>query len=199
MFTGIVERVGEVVAFLPGVMEVKVGDYPNEPIQVGESIAINGCCLTVVPPLRTDGVVRFDLSPETLSRTSFDALNVGAAVNIERAMKADGRFGGHIVQGHVDATGFLLSITPIENSIIYRFQVPMEYDRYLIDKGSITVEGISLTVVEPKDGAFDVWIIPHTIANTSLKDRQVGDAVNLEFDVIARHIEKLLLAQGRAK
>jgi riboflavin synthase len=189
MFTGIIEGLGKVRSLSEGTLTVEVArGFENDPWKIGESVAINGCCLTVISA--TDGL-SFNLSPETLARTSLGALSSGSTVNLERAMRADGRFGGHIVQGHVDATGTVLSITPAENATIFRFQAPAEFDRYLIEKGSVTVDGISLTVVNLKDAAFDVWIIPHTLQETNLSERKPGDNVNLEFDLIAKYVERL--------
>ncbi|HVT12798.1 MAG TPA: riboflavin synthase [Fimbriimonadaceae bacterium] len=194
MFTGIVESLGEVVGLDGGVLQVLPATALGpDPVRLGESIAVNGCCLTVVA---IEPALRFDLSPETLARTSLGALAPGRHVNLERAMRADGRFGGHIVQGHVDATGEVVSISPAENSTAFRFRVPPGSERYLIDKGSITVDGISLTVVKPEGNEFDAWIIPHTLANTNLGERAAGDRVNLEFDALARYVERLL-ASGR--
>jgi riboflavin synthase len=192
VFTGIIEALGRVRSLADGVLIVDLDRAlgPDSVVE-GESIAINGCCLTVVAPL-DPLALRFDLSPETLSRTSLGQLNSGSNVNIERAMRADGRFGGHIVQGHVDSTGVLVSATPSGNSTIFRFQVPDGDDRYLIDKGSITVDGISLTVVQPDETGFDAWVIPHTLQNTNLGSLKVGDKVNLEYDALARYVEKLL-------
>jgi riboflavin synthase len=113
-------------------------------------------------------------------------------VNLERAMRADGRLGGHLVQGHVDGTGSVVSVTPSEGSTVFRFRVAEEGSKYLIDKGSIALDGISLTVVNPKGAEFDTWIIPHTLANTNLGSRKPGEAVNVEFDVLARYAERLL-------
>lgn len=119
-------------------------------------------------------------------------------MNLERAMRPTDRFGGHIVQGHVDATGVLVGVTPVETGKVFRFQFSPDFDRYLIDKGSIAIDGISLTVVRPRDGEFDVWVIPHTLAHTNLASLQVGATVNVEFDVIARQLERLLAsALGR--
>ncbi len=166
-------------------------NFAPDGFEIGESLAVNGCCLTAI---EADGDLKFELSPETMARTSLGDLAPGGIVNLERPMSAEGRFGGHIVQGHVDATGTVVSITPSGNSTVYRFQAPSQYDRYLIDKGSVTIDGISLTVVNPKDGAFDVWIIPHTLQETNLASRTLGDRVNLEFDVIARYVEKMMAA-----
>jgi len=196
MFTGIVQGLGRVSALEEGVIRVAAPEgMAPDGFEVGESVAVNGVCLTVTAEA---GALRFDVSPETLQRSSLGNLRVGDVVNMERAMAAGQRFGGHIVQGHVDATGTLVSITPAENSNVYRFQAPAEYDRYLIDKGSVTIDGISLTVVKPENGAFDVWVIPHTLENTNLAGRKPGDRVNLEFDVIARYVEKLVGAYQTA-
>jgi riboflavin synthase len=176
-----------------GVLLVEAPEHLSpKALEVGESVAVNGVCLTVTPDNR---YLRFDLSPETLERSSLGDLAEGATVNLERAMAANGRFGGHVVQGHVDATGTVVSVTPADNASIYRFQVPPEYDRYLIDKGSVTIEGISLTVVKPENGAFDTWIIPHTLQETNLGQKRPGDRVNLEFDVLAKYVERLLQAR----
>ncbi|MFI5387068.1 MAG: riboflavin synthase [Fimbriimonadales bacterium] len=204
MFTGIIEGLGKVQWVEAGVLVLAPDrELGPDPVRVGESIAVNGCCLTVVAlgPRQPGGEggqtgLRFDLSPETLARTSLGTLSRGSHVNLERAMRADGRFGGHIVQGHVDATGEVVSVTPSDNSTVIRFCVPPGSEKYLIDKGSIAVDGISLTVVEPADREFDTWIIPHTIANTNLGERKPGDRVNLEFDSIARYVDRLLKANG---
>lgn len=189
MFTGIVEAVGEVRSLVGGtlVLDVVRGSE-SEPWRLGESVAVNGACLTVVG---FDNGLRFDLSPETLERTSLGDLSAGSRVNLERAMRADGRFGGHIVQGHVDATGTVVSIAPSGNSTVFQFQIPSTGARYLIDKGSITIDGISLTVVSPTESEFEVWVIPHTLQETNLSERKVGDRVNLEYDLIAKYVERL--------
>lgn len=189
MFTGIVQALGQVRGLENLVLEVDApSTFAPEGYDEGESIAINGVCLTVVgfDPLR------FDLSEETLARTDLGDLKPGDRVNLERAMTPQARFGGHIVQGHVDATGELVGIEPLEGSTVFRFRIPAEYSRYLIDKGSITIDGISLTVVRPEGDTFETWIIPHTLAVTNLGTRKVGDRVNLEFDVIAKYVERLL-------
>lgn len=160
----------------------------DDPIKAGESIAVNGCCLTALE----DGQLAFDLSPETRLRTSFQGLSIGARVNLERAMRPMDRLGGHIVQGHVDCVGEVVAVLHDGDFTIFRFRASEEYDRYLIDKGSIAVDGVSLTVVNPVAGEFDVWAVPHTVAHTNLGDRRPGELVNLEFDVLAKHVEKLL-------
>lgn len=194
MFTGIIQAVGEVGALRDGVLSVQAPKgFAPAGFDLGESISVSGCCLTVVESIEADDwTLKFDLSPETLDRTSLGGLDTGSKVNLERAMTANGHFGGHVVQGHVDNTGTLVSVTQAANSWVYRFETTPEFDRYLIDKGSITIEGISLTVVEPKGGSFDTWIIPHTLQETNLGSKKPGDKVNLEFDVIAKYVEKLL-------
>ena len=186
MFTGIVEAVGTVRSLVPGRLCLDApGAWPGDPWAVGESVAVSGCCLTVVS--FEDGL-EFDLSAETLSRTTLGGLSAGSSVNLERAMKADGRFGGHIVQGHVDCVGSVIA-TPSSGE--WRFSVEASFDRYLIEKGSVTVDGVSLTVVSPGSGEFSAALIPHTLRSTSLGSLSVGSKVNVEFDVIAKYVEKL--------
>lgn len=192
MFTGIVESLGEVASLAEGRLEVRPEPgFAPEGFAEGESVAVNGCCLTVLPG---EGL-RFDLSPETLDRTSLGALASGARVNLERAVVAGGRLGGHVVQGHVDATGVFEGSSPEGNSVVMRFRAPAGYGRYLIDKGSVAVEGVSLTVVRPVEDAFEVWVIPHTLERTNLGSLRPGDRVNLEFDVLAKYVERLLEAR----
>lgn len=190
MFTGIIEGQAETIALESGqlVLRPRPGEWSSN-LREGESIAINGVCLTLLPGF--GDTWRFDLSPETLDRTSLGGLAPGSLVNVERAMKADGRFGGHVVQGHVDATGEVLSVRDEANSKVIRFKIPAAGSRYLIDKGSITLEGVSLTVVRPEDDSFEVWLIPHTIAETNLGLLKPGDKVNLEYDVIAKYVERM--------
>lgn len=191
MFTGIVQGVGRVESLVDGVLLVRAPATlaDDQPWAIGESVAVDGCCLTIVGH---DGPLRFDLSPETIARTGFRRLRAGSPVNLERAMRLGDRFGGHIVQGHVDATGEIVSIQPEAGSFRFTFRTPEGTERYLIDKGSVAVDGISLTVVEPRGPDFDVWIIPHTMKVTNLGEAAAGDPVNLEFDVLAKHVERLL-------
>lgn len=192
MFTGIVESLGEVVSRDGGRMEVRPEPhFAPEGFAEGESVAVNGCCLTVLPG---EGL-RFDLSPETLDRTSLGSLAPGTRVNLERAMAMGGRLGGHVVQGHVDATGTFEGSRPEGNSVVMRFRAPEGYGRYLIDKGSVAIEGVSLTVVRPQGDTFEVWVIPHTLERTNLGALNPGDRVNLEFDVLAKYVERLLEAR----
>ena len=187
MFTGIIQAVGRVVSFDEGTLVVDSGDLDIAGLLLGESIAIDGVCLTLVAAVYSK--LTFELSPETLVRTAFSKVAGGDGVNLERAMLATDRFGGHIVQGHVDGVGEVVSITPTGNSTVLRFRVPSE--RYIIEKGSITLNGVSLTVVEPSGKEFDVWIIPHTLANTNLGALQPGSIVNVEYDMVAKYLEKL--------
>jgi riboflavin synthase len=157
---------------------------------LGDSIAVNGCCLTVVSH---DGAAwTADVMKESLDRTSLYGVRPGDRVNLERAVTPEKRLGGHIVQGHVDGVGEVLSRTPSEHWEIVEVSLPRELARYVVDKGSITVDGISLTVVEVRADSFTVSLIPETLARTTLGTRAVGDRVNLEVDVIAKHVERLL-------
>ena len=189
MFTGIVQAVGRVVDVSPTQFIVHDPEvWPSDPWVLGESIAVNGCCLTLVG--YTDPGLAFDLSQETWGRTAFSRLKPGDPVNLERAMRAEDRFGGHFVQGHVDDIGETVSGVKSENSHVLQFRVPEQ--KYLIDKGSITVDGVSLTVVKPSDDVFSVWVVPHTAQNTTLGELKPGDPVNIEYDVLARYVEKLV-------
>jgi riboflavin synthase len=187
MFTGIIQAVGEVKTWSDGVLQIDPKNLDVSRLELGESIAINGVCLTVVR--FENGLLQFDLSPETVQVSSFGTLAVGFRVNLERAMALGDRLGGHIVQGHVDGVGKMLSKTPSGNSTVFRFQIPNP--RYVIEKGSITINGVSLTVVKPERDEFDVWVIPHTIQNTSLGELQPGESVNIEYDMIAKYVERL--------
>jgi len=189
VFTGLVEALTTVVAFDGQTLALRKPDvWANDPIEIGESIAVNGCCLTVTSAERD---LTFDLSEETVSRTAFYLFKIGTKVNLERATKAGQRLGGHIVQGHVDMVGYFLSATKRNQAREVRFQVHEVFDKYLIDKGSIAIDGISLTVIRPEKGVFETAIIPHTWANTNLHSLEPGDQVNVEFDMIAKYVEKM--------
>lgn len=190
MFTGIVQGLGKVRSHAAGVLILDVDPSSfGEPWVIGESIAVNGCCLTVVE--FAEGL-RFELSPETLSRTALGSLRGGELVNLERALRPTDRLGGHFVQGHVDAVGSIESIRQEGNSWVFAFAGPREYGRYIIDKGSVCVDGISLTAVAPENGRFEVWVIPHTKEHTNLRGAVVGRRVNLEYDMLAKYVEGLL-------
>jgi riboflavin synthase len=193
MFTGIVEELGQVVAIEHGresaVLRVG-GSVVSSDATHGASVAVNGVCLTVVD--HHEGTVSFDVMAETLDRSSLGALAVGDPVNLERAIAATGRFGGHIVQGHVDARAHLLQRTPSDRWEVVRLSLPRVVARYVVEKGSITVDGVSLTVSALGEDFFEVSLIPTTLELTTLGHKQVGDVVNLEVDVIAKYVERLL-------
>jgi riboflavin synthase len=191
MFTGIVAELGEVAGIEHRGDAARLtirGD--TQTVTAGESIAVNGVCLTVTGVL--DGTFTADVMGETLARTSLGALNPGATVNLERSVRLADRMGGHLVQGHVDATGTLLSRTPSEHWDQVRITLPATIDRYVVHKGSIAVDGVSLTVSALEPGWFEVSLIPETLKRTTLGTRQPGDTVNLEVDVIAKYVERLL-------
>lgn len=196
MFTGIIEEVGEIADMgeTPageGFQTIRVrARRILEGIRTGASIAINGVCLTA-RTIHDDGFTA-DLSRETLDRTSLHVLAAGSLVNIERPMRADGRFDGHIVQGHVDGIGHIQSFVHAGDDFKLEIDFPETALRYIVEKGSVTVDGISLTVARVRRLVFDVAIIPHTFNNTNLKRAKAGDPVNLEFDVIAKYVERML-------
>ncbi|MCX5383615.1 riboflavin synthase [Streptomyces sp. NBC_00083] len=193
MFTGIVEELGEVAAIetLGDASRFRLrGPLVTEGAGHGDSIAVNGVCLTVVE--FGDGEFTADVMDETLKRSSLGALQVGSRVNLERPMAVGGRLGGHIVQGHVDGTGTVLARTPSENWEIVKIALPGGLSKYVVEKGSITVDGVSLTVVEAAADYFTISLIPTTLALTTLGIKQPGDPVNLEVDVIAKYVERLL-------
>ncbi len=187
VFTGIVQAVGKVGVKRPDSTQtgkklsvVVPNAWPEEPWVAGESVAVDGCCLTLVLAGET---LEFDLSQETLERTTLGSLTEGTQVNLERAMKASDRFGGHIVQGHIDCTG---QFRGWDTEGVARFGVSEE--KLLVDKGSIAIDGVSLTVVQPKGGEFTVALVPHTLANTTFNMLTKGQRVNVEFDVLAKYV-----------
>jgi len=195
MFTGIIEEVGHVsrVTNENGNRRLMVAaSNLVKELRKGDSIAVSGVCLTAVEI--TPNSFAADLAEETWNRTSFSRIKEGAAVNLELPMRADGRFGGHIVQGHVDGTGKLLALDRISNAEDYwlRIEIPPDLVRYVISKGSLSIEGISLTVAKIEGTQVTVAIIPHTVEATNLKSLKAGDAVNLEVDLIAKYVEKML-------
>ncbi len=189
MFTGIVEEVGVVAKISDNAMTIRASKV-LEGVKLGDSIAVNGACLTAVEFSQSEFSV--DLSPETMRRTSLGQLSVGGPVNLERALLASDRMGGHIVQGHVDGTGRVMSIKPDGDSIIFRIRVPKRLDHYIVEKGFVAVDGISLTVVKRGASSFTLAVIPYTLENTSLSAVLVGDQVNLEADILAKYVESLL-------
>jgi riboflavin synthase len=194
VFTGIVEERGEVVAVqdLPDAARVTIaGPLVTSDARLGDSISVNGVCLTVVEV--ADGAFTADVMRETLVRSSLDKIAPGEPVNLERAAEVGKRFGGHIVQGHVDGTGVVLSRESTPHWDLVRIGLPGHLARYLVEKGSITVDGVSLTVVDVSDDAFTVSLIPETLRATTLGVRATGDRVNLEVDVVAKYVERLAL------
>ena len=189
MFTGIVEELGAVASLEGPRLRISARTI-LEGVGLGDSTAVNGCCLTVVAFDVDAGWWEADVSDETFARTSLGRLRVGDPVNLERPVRLADRLGGHLVQGHVDAVGEVVEPVPD-----LRVRMPAELTRYVVEKGSITVDGVSLTVVDALDDGFTVAIIPHTSAVTTLGVRRPGDLVNLEVDVTAKYIEKLVAAQ----
>jgi riboflavin synthase len=194
MFTGIVEHRGSVLAVesANGGVRLVVDTGPLPQIEVGGSIAVNGVCLTGVES--GPGQIAVDVVNETLSRSTLGELQPGDPVNLERPMAADGRFDGHIVQGHVDGVGVIAAVEPEGQGKRMRLHVPDALSRYVIEKGSITVDGVSLTVAAVEGEEVDVALIPHSLQVTTLGLRAVGEKVNLEVDLIAKYVEKLLRA-----
>ena len=189
MFTGIVEEVGIVAKISDNGMTVQASKV-LEDVKLGDSIAVNGTCLTAVS--FTKGEFSVDLSPETMRRTSLGKLSEGSLVNLERALLASDRMGGHIVQGHVDGTGRIMSTKTDGDSIIFRVRVPKRLNKYIVEKGFVAVDGISLTVVQRGASSFTLAVIPYTLQNTNLVALSVGDHVNLEADILAKYVESLL-------
>jgi riboflavin synthase len=193
MFTGIIHEMGTVVRFDPtsggARLEIRRND-DADPLTRGESIAVNGVCLTALP---LDAGFAADLSGETLKLTTLGRLHEGGRVNLERAMAMGDRLGGHLVQGHVDATGAITDIRHEGEFAVYRWSYPEEFAPFVVSKGSIAVDGISLTIVEPDDTSFGVALIPETLQQTNLGASKVGDLSNLEFDVMAKYAQNLFL------
>lgn len=196
MFTGIVEDTGRVVAFAHGAeawrLEV-TSQGLSTGVAIGDSVAVNGCCLTVAG--REGAILRFDVLEETRRLTNFNALQTGATVNLERALRADGRLGGHFVTGHIDGTGAIEMLELRGKDHFLQVRGPVGCGRLLVTKGSVALDGVSLTVAETTGDTLAVWLIPHTLAATNLGTRRTGDRVNLEFDLLAKHVEKLLASR----
>lgn len=193
MFTGIVEEVGTIVSISKGAQSSKLtlqGKVIFEDMHIGDSIAVNGVCLTVTE--KTANTFTVDVMAETLRRSSLGTLSKGSKVNMERAMAANGRFGGHIVSGHIDGTGTIESFVKEDNAVWVTIAAPSKLLKYIIEKGSITIDGISLTVAYVDNQCFKVSLIPHTAANTTLLTKKAGDMVNLENDIVGKYIDKLL-------
>ncbi len=197
MFTGIVEAVGEVARMVestPGTYLLELQTPLASQMKIGDSLANNGVCLTVVS--QTSSILGFDLLAETVTRSNLIDLKAGDLVNLERSMAASSRFDGHLVQGHVDTTAKLLAVEAHGQDHRIEVELPRDFARYVIFKGSIAVNGVSLTVAELLSDRFVNWIIPHTWSLTNLRQLQPGDRVNLEFDQIAKYLERLVGAFG---
>jgi len=193
IFTGIIEEIGQIKAIQRGSKSVRLevqAALVLEDAKIGDSIAVNGVCLTVNEFDRLH--FSADVMPETMDRTTLGRLKPGSPVNLERAMQLGGRMGGHIVQGHVDAAGVILQKQVLDIAHIFRIAATVELLRYVVPKGSITVDGVSLTVIDVLADSFTVSLIPHTAGQTILGGKQAGDAVNLESDILGRYIEKLM-------
>jgi len=194
MFTGIVEELGELRSVSrqgdSAVLRIR-GPLVSEDLAPGDSVAVNGVCLTVVD--RADGGFTADVMGETLARTALGDLGPGSPVNLERALRSDGRFGGHVVQGHVDGTTTVLDRSPAERWEVVTLALPPELARYVVHKGSVTLDGVSLTVSAVLEDAFQVSLIPTTLERTTLGRRAPGERVNVEVDVLAKYVERLLV------
>ena len=196
MFTGIVEELGSIRSVRRGqhssVLSIAAKDILSD-LKIGDSVAVNGVCLTAT--VHGGSGFTADVMHETLNRSSLGSLTVGSHVNLERAMAANGRFGGHIVSGHIDGTGTITALRKDDNAVWYTISASQELLRYIVEKGSIAIDGISLTVAEVGESWFSISAIPHTVAVTTLGEKRPGDTVNLENDVIGKYVEKLLRPQ----
>ncbi len=192
MFTGIIEETGIVERVVRGARSLEIAIRAEkifDDLKVGDSVAVNGICLTatrVTPPVFTA-----DVMAETVRRTSLDRVRIGSRVNLERAMPANGRFGGHIVSGHIDGTGTVHQISREDNAIWIRIGAPEDILRYIVEKGSVALDGVSLTVAKTDSGGFSVSIIPHTASETTLSELRNGDNINIECDIIGKYVDKL--------
>ena len=197
MFTGLVREVGQVVWLRSADRVVQLlvkGPRTATRVRVGESVSVNGCCLTVTA--QREGQFMFDLLTESLDRTNLGQLKPGHPVNLERALRVDGRLGGHFVQGHVDGTAQVVALEEKGPDMRIDIALPREFARYVVYKGSIAINGASLTVSAVNPADFSVWVIPHTLEHTNLGDLEAGNLVNLEFDILAKYVERLLETRG---
>ena|SRR5438105_345117 len=197
MFTGLIEEVGTVTSTRERARSKQLqiaAPRISKKIRPGESVAVNGCCLTL--SAHRGDQLTFDLLEETLDRTNLKMLRRGSGVNLERALRADGRFGGHFVQGHVDCTSRVISFEQRRGDHRLAVELPTEFARYVACKGSIAIDGISLTIGEFSPQSFAVWIIPHTKRHTNLQHAEAGEVVNLEFDILAKYVERIISARA---
>ncbi|MCM1170859.1 MAG: riboflavin synthase [Clostridium sp.] len=193
MFTGLIEEMGTIKSIRKGAKSAEIsilGDLVTKDTHIGDSIAVNGICMTVTSI--SGNVFTADVMAETMRRTSLSTLKEGSRVNLERAMAADGRFGGHIVAGHVDGTGQITRLEKEDNAVWITIKADRGILKYIVEKGSITIDGVSLTVAYVDNACFQVSIIPHTAKNTILLEKKQGDIVNLENDIIGKYVEKLM-------
>jgi riboflavin synthase len=192
LFTGIIHHIGTIESFerRANGARLVIRTTDPEPFTRGESLAVNGVCLTVLP--ENGGALATDVSDETLSLTTLGSLGTGMRVNVERAMTLGDRMGGHLVQGHVDTTGVLQSVTSEGQFAVYRWSFPAEFAELVVSKGSIAVDGVSLTIVEPSEHTFGAALIPETLRRTNLGSANIGETVNLEFDMIAKYVRSLV-------
>jgi riboflavin synthase len=198
MFTGIIEELGTVasVEVLPDSIRLAIkGNLVRQDLSQGESISVNGVCLTAAE-ITPDGFIA-DVMLETLNRSSLSGISKGESVNLERAMSGAGRFGGHVVQGHVDGVAEIVSREPSANWEVVKVKIPAELSKYVVHKGSITFDGVSLTVNDISDNTVSLSLIPETLRLTTLGTKQVGDKLNVEADILAKHIEKLIEARSQ--
>jgi len=196
MFTGLIEEVGTVTSTRERKRRKQlqiVAPRIAKKIRTGESVSLNGCCLTL--SARRGDRLTFDLLEETLARTNLKMLKRDSSVNLERALRGDGRLGGHFVQGHVDCTSRIISFEQIGGDYRLAVELPAEFARYVACKGSIAINGISLTIADVSPISFAVWIIPHTKRHTNLSHAEAGDVVNLEFDILAKYVERMIPAR----
>jgi riboflavin synthase len=202
MFTGIIQETGTVESIKPTGKSIALTVRANvggRGLKIGASVAVNGCCLTAVKisPRGKARLIRFDLLQESWRRTNFQFARPGSLVNLERPLRAGDEFGGHFVTGHVDGPGKIIRWERAGKDHVLDIAAPADVMRYLVPKGSITVDGISLTVAAVQKKSFRIWIIPHTFEVTALRERKVGDAVNLEADLLGKYVEKFLSTRGR--
>lgn len=198
MFTGLIEEVGRVVRIERAGASARLAvasGLPDGEVGLGDSIAVNGACLTVVA--KENGLLTFDVSPESISRTAFRNLKNGSPVNLERALRLSGRLDGHLVSGHVDCVATIAERREVSGNIVFTFRMPREFIRYVAEKGSVAIDGISLTVNVVAEVTFSVNIIPLTAARTTLAQKRAGDEVNIETDIICKYLERLLESRGK--
>ncbi len=196
MFSGIIEKVGKVENIEGNILRIKSDEIARS-VEISESVSVSGACLTVIDVEKRNGFFTVNVIPETYSRTNFRSLSKGSKVNLETALRVGGKFGGHMVQGHVDCIAEILSIEQNDDSWIVTFDKPEKVSRYLVEKGFITIDGVSLTIAATDKNSFSVAVIPYTWDNTIISGYKVGYIINLEADMTAKYVENLLKYQPR--